>query len=73
MLHSSFLGCPSIVRADCGTENTTLAATHMSLRHKHQDEFSGNKSFRFGSSTTNTVGFLFIYVFHLVLSFVTED
>jgi len=73
MLHSSFLGCPSIVRADCGTENTTLAATHMGLRHKHQDEFSGNKSFRFGSSTTNTVGFLFIYVFHLVLSFITED
>lgn len=33
-------GCPGIVRADCGTENTTLAATHMALRHEHSDDFS---------------------------------
>ena len=48
-------GCPTIVRGDCGTENTTLAATHMALRHNHHDELSASKSFRFGSSTTNTV------------------
>lgn len=56
-IFSSPLGCPSILRADCGTENTTLAATHMAMRHKDRDEFSGSKSFRFGSSTTNTVRF----------------
>ena len=27
----------------------------MSLRHSHTDEFKGVKSYRFGSSTTNTV------------------
>ena len=47
--------CPSILRSDHGTENTVLAAIHMSLRHDHQDEFKGEKSFRYGSSTTNTV------------------
>ena len=50
----SCVGCPSIVRSDHGTENTLLAATHMSLRHGHVD-FKGEKSYRFGSSTTNTV------------------
>ena len=61
MLLSSYIrvcyhvGCPSIVRADHGTENTTLAAAHMALRHQHHDDLSGSKSFRFGSSTTNTV------------------
>ena len=43
------------MRSDHGTENTTLAACHMALRHEHNDEFSGEKSFRFGASTTNTV------------------
>ena len=46
-------GCPSIVRSDHGTENTLLAATHMSPRHGHVDDFKGG--YRFGSSTTNTV------------------
>lgn len=49
-----FLGCPSIVRSDRGTEKT-LASSHMALRHNHHDEFQGVKSFRFGPSTTNTV------------------
>lgn len=49
------LGCPTILRSDCGTENSVLAACHMALRHIHQDEFHAEKSFRFGSSTTNTV------------------
>ena len=48
-------GVPSIVRSDHGTENTVLAASHMSLRHQHTDQFRGERSFRFGSSTTNTV------------------
>ena len=50
-----YIGCPSIIRSDCGTENTSLAAVQMALRHEHNDAFSGEKSFRFGSSTTNTV------------------
>ena len=49
------LGCPSIVSSDCDTETTALAASHMALRHNHQDEFMGEKSFQYGSSTTNTV------------------
>ena len=49
--------CPSIVTSDCGTENTVLAACQIALRHEHDDEFRGEKSFRFGSSTTNTVSY----------------
>ena len=48
-------GVPSIVRSDHETENTVLAASHMALRHQHMDQFRGDKSFRFGSSTTDTV------------------
>ena len=50
-----FLGVPTIVRSDYGTENSSLAACHMMLRHDHTDEFSGEKSYRYGSSTTNNV------------------
>ena len=53
VLDNTYIGCPSILRSDCGTENTSLAAAQMALRHEHGDAFSG--SFRFGSSTTNTV------------------
>ena len=35
-----------------------LATAHMALRHNHMDEFSGTKSFRYGSSTTNSVSCL---------------
>lgn len=45
-------GVPSITRSDCGTENSSLAACHMMLRHGHGDEFR-EKSYRYGSSTTN--------------------
>lgn len=48
-------GVPSIIRSDCGTENSSLSACQMLLRHEHDDEFKGHKSFRYGSSTTNTV------------------
>ena len=50
-----YLGCPRIIRSDYGTENALLAATYMFLRHNYTDEFKGEKSYRFGSSTTNTV------------------
>lgn len=49
------LGCPTIIRCDCGTENTEVAACHMSMRHNHTDQFKGENSVRYGASTTNTV------------------
>ena len=49
------IGCPSIIRSDYGTENSILAACHMALCHNHNDKYSGDRSFQFGSSTTNTV------------------
>lgn len=36
-----FSGCPSIVRSDHETENTTLAACHMALRHEHNERVFG--------------------------------
>ena len=44
-----------MVRSDCGTENTEVASCHMALRHGHSDVFAGCNSYRFGTSTTNTV------------------
>ena len=49
------LGCPTIIRCDCGTENTEVAACHMSMRHNQSDQFKGENSVRYGASTTNTV------------------
>lgn len=49
------VGVPTLVRSDCGTENSSLATCQMLLRHDHNDQFKGEKSFRYGSSTTNTV------------------
>ena len=51
------IGCPTILRCDKGTKNSTLAACHMALRHAHSDALSGEKSFRYGPSTSNTVSF----------------
>ena len=45
------IGCPS----DYGTETCLLLLLKMTLRHEHNDAFTGDKSFRFGSSTTNMV------------------
>ncbi len=56
-----YIGCPSLIRSDCGTENTSLAACHMSLRHNHIDAFSGERSYRFGKSTSNTVEYNNLY------------
>ena len=52
------LGVPVLIRSDCGTENCKLASCHMMLRHHHDDEFRGEKSYRYGSSTTNTVSII---------------
>ena len=41
------IGCPTLLRCDKGTENSTLAACHMVLRHTHDDRLSGEKRFRY--------------------------
>ena len=56
------LGCPTILRSDYGTENTVLASYQMALRDHHDDCFSGEKSYRFGRSTTNTVNLMVINI-----------
>lgn len=53
---SSSLGCPTMLRSDYGTENCMVATSHMALRHWHQDQWHGVKSYKYGKSTTNTVG-----------------
>ena len=55
------LGVPTLIRSDCGTENCSLASCHMMLRHHHGDEFCREKSYRYGSSTTNTVSIIIIF------------
>ena len=51
----SFLGTPTRVRADCGTETVHVAAIQRFLRGDHTDEFSGYKSFLYGASWANQV------------------
>ncbi len=41
---------------DKGTENTKVAEIHIAIRKGHNDSLSGEKSVRFGSSPTNSVG-----------------
>lgn len=55
-----FLSCvrnlgvtPMRLRTDCGTENGTMAAIQCTLRHHHNDYFSGASSHMYGSSTNN--------------------
>ena len=52
------VGAPCIVRSDRGTENISIAACQMALRHHHRDDHSGPRSFIFGSSVANTVSIL---------------
>ena len=49
-------GLPSIIRADLGTENTTIACIHPFLR---RHGVNGSYSFRYGRSVSNQVGVLF--------------
>ncbi|CAL8359289.1 unnamed protein product [Arctogadus glacialis] len=41
------------LRTDCGTENGTMAAIQCTLRHHHNDYYSGASSHMYGSSTSN--------------------
>jgi hypothetical protein len=46
-------GCPVLLRTDCGTENVVIAGIQCFLRDDNDDDFAGEKSHRYGSSTTN--------------------
>lgn len=59
-----------MIRSDCGTENCSLATSHM-MRHNN-DEFSGEKSYRYGSSTTNTVSILLIYILKICIYIIVK-
>ena len=45
-----FIGCPTLLRSDYGTENTSIATCQMMFRHPHRDRYAGPNSFVFGSS-----------------------
>lgn len=49
------IGCPKVIRSDCGTENSKLAKVHIAFRMNHDDSFASSKSFIYGPSTANTV------------------
>ena len=46
-------GVPLVVRGDCGTENTYIAAVQRYLRKDCDDSIAGNKSFLYGKSVAN--------------------
>ena len=67
-LYFGLAGCPTRIRADCGSENVSIAACQMLLRHQHHDCYAGSNSFVFGSSIRNTVStyfYNFIYCYAL--------
>ena len=46
-------GCPRLLRTDCGTENGLMATMQCLLRAGGEDELVGEKSHRYGPSTSN--------------------
>lgn len=62
-LSHNFIGCPSVLRADHGTENCVIAKVHIAFRMNHGDSFAGPKSFFYGPSTANIVRFLPIVLY----------
>ena len=46
-------GCPRILRSDCGTENTILAAMQSYFRAEGNDEFAGTKAHQYVTSQSN--------------------
>lgn len=53
-----FLGCPSVLRADLGTENAKVAYLQPFLRRHGQDSMV-SKCFLYGRSTANQVAEMF--------------
>ena len=62
------IGCPSVLQFDCGNEHVSIASTQYAMRENDDDSFAGDKSFRFGKSTSNTVRNLaYISCMHILL------
>ena len=52
------IGCPSVIRADKGTENVRVAAVQYALRREHDDRLAAERSIRYGGSPANTVAIM---------------
>ena len=50
-----YAGCPRIIRADFGTENTQIGTAQISFCIDHTDDLAGSKSFMQGASVRNVV------------------
>ena len=50
-----FLGTPSLLHCDLGSENSHLAFLQPFLRHNCLDCYAGEHSFRYGRSVSNQV------------------
>ena len=56
-----YIGCPTLIRTDRGTENSIVAFLQPSFRHAHADSFGGEQSFQYGRSSANQVAILVYY------------
>ena len=50
-----YLGCPSVIRCDYGTENVSIASIQIAFRFYHTDSRAREKSFIYGPSKANIV------------------
>ena len=48
-------GVPRVMRVNRGTENSSISFVHPALRSMHSDSFAGERSFRYGKSSSNQV------------------
>ena len=62
-VYNNYIGVPSIVRADRGTENTTVAFLQPAFCHDGQDHHACSKSFQYGRSSANQVKKAILYCF----------
>ena len=50
---SNVMITPQIIRSDRGSENVVIGALQRYFRRNFENSFSGEKSFRYGTSTAN--------------------
>ena len=48
-----YIGCPLLLRTDCGTENGVMTGMQCYFRQDGEDTFAGKKGHRYGSSPAN--------------------
>ena len=54
-LFNYVIGCPCVVRADSGTENTMIAMVQFAFRMHSSSHLPGRNAFMYGSSPANQV------------------